>query len=125
MDHSSVNGCFFNIVGTIQAGSTIWWTWEVEDAFSTVRLGDKNAMKTFSVKLTQQLNDLVAMVRSDLSNLQRKKVNPISISSLSTWTTCRRAFNIARDVGNMVRYTEWNFSHVQDAVKVLWTELMD
>lgn len=58
----------------MQAGSTIWWTWEVEDAFRNVRLGDKNAMKTFSIKLSNQLNDLVAMVRSDLSNLQRKKV---------------------------------------------------
>jgi hypothetical protein len=46
----------------------------VEDAFRNVRLGDKNAMKAFSVKLSNQLNDLVAMVRSDLSNLQRKKV---------------------------------------------------
>jgi dynein heavy chain len=59
----------------VQAGSTIWWTWEVEDAFSSVRLGDKNAMKTFSVKLTKQLNDLVTIVRSDLNNLQRKKVH--------------------------------------------------
>jgi dynein heavy chain len=58
----------------VQAGSTIWWTWEVEDAFSSVRLGDKNAMKTFSVKLTKQLNDLVTIVRSNLNNLQRKKV---------------------------------------------------
>jgi len=59
---------------TVQAGSAIWWTWEVEDAFRNVRLGDKNAMKTFSIKLSNQLNDLVAMVRSDLSNLERKKV---------------------------------------------------
>lgn len=41
----------------MQAGSTIWWTWEVEDAFRNVRLGDKNAMKTFSIKLSNQLND--------------------------------------------------------------------
>ena len=37
----------------------------MEDAFSSVRLGDKNAMKTFSVKLTKQLNDLVAIVVGD------------------------------------------------------------
>ncbi|XP_073386148.1 dynein-1-alpha heavy chain, flagellar inner arm I1 complex isoform X3 [Physcomitrium patens] len=61
------------------AGSTIWWTWEVEDAFQNVQLGDKNAMKKFSVKLSNQLNDLVAMVRSDLTNLIRKKVNALII----------------------------------------------
>ncbi|KAL2608324.1 hypothetical protein R1flu_026897 [Riccia fluitans] len=44
-------------------GSTIWWTWEVEDAFHAVRLGDKNAMKTFSLKLTNQLTELVGLVR--------------------------------------------------------------
>jgi dynein heavy chain len=66
----------------VQAGSTIWWTWEVEDAFSSVRLGDKNAMKTFSVKLTKQLNDLVTIVRSDLNNLQRKKVHKENTPSI-------------------------------------------
>ncbi len=66
----------------VQAGSTIWWTWEVEDAFSSVHLGDKNAMKTFSVKLTKQLNDLVTIVRSDLNNLQRKKVHKENTASI-------------------------------------------
>lgn len=54
----------------------------MEDAFSSVRLGDKNAMKTFSVKLTKQLNDLVTIVRSDLNNLQRKKVNKENTPSI-------------------------------------------
>ncbi|OAE19678.1 hypothetical protein AXG93_1847s1410 [Marchantia polymorpha subsp. ruderalis] len=67
------------LTGLQQAGSTIWWTWEVEDAFRCVRLGDKNAMKTFSLKLTRQLTELVGMVRSDLSSLQRKKVNALII----------------------------------------------
>ncbi|EFJ08822.1 hypothetical protein SELMODRAFT_131043 [Selaginella moellendorffii] len=60
-------------------GSQIWWTWEVEDAFNSVRSGNKNSMKVFSFKLTDQLNELVGMVRSDLSNLQRKKVNALII----------------------------------------------
>ncbi|MCO5597847.1 hypothetical protein L7F22_051931 [Adiantum nelumboides] len=61
------------------AGSQIWWTWEVEDVFQSVRKGNKNAMKQFSTKCTEQLVDLVAMVRSDLSSLQRKKVNALII----------------------------------------------
>jgi len=80
------------------AGSTIWWTWEVEDAFSSVRLGDKNAMKTFSVKLTKQLNDLVAIVRSDLNNLQRKKAMhrriPIWVRIHGfEWAACHHCFD--------------------------------
>ncbi len=54
----------------------------MEDAFSSVHLGDKNAMKTFSVKLTKQLNDLVTIVRSDLNNLQRKKVHKENTASI-------------------------------------------
>nr|AML30863.1 axonemal inner arm dynein heavy chain 7 [Marsilea vestita] len=61
------------------AGSQVWWTWEVEDVFHNVRKGNKNAMKQFSAKCTDQLTDLVAMVRSDLSSLQRKKVNALII----------------------------------------------
>ncbi|KAJ7569126.1 hypothetical protein O6H91_01G062100 [Diphasiastrum complanatum] len=60
-------------------GSQIWWTWEVEDVFQRVHDGSKNAMKQFSFKLTDQLTDLVGMVRSDLSSLQRKKVNALII----------------------------------------------
>eukprot|EP01018_Ginkgo_biloba_P029503 Gb_13875 [translate_table: standard] len=62
-----------------RVGSQIWWTWEVEDVFCSVRAGSKNAMKEFSTKLTDQLNELVNMVRSDLSSLQRKKVNALII----------------------------------------------
>ena len=60
-------------------GSQIWWTWEVEDVFRRVRDGNKYAMKDFAVKLTGQLVDLTGMVRSDLSKLERKKVNQLII----------------------------------------------
>ena len=60
-------------------GSQIWWTWEVEDTFRAVHDGSKHGMKDLSVKLTRQLGDLTTMVRSNLSNLDRKKVNSLII----------------------------------------------
>lgn len=60
-------------------GSQIWWTWEVEDTFRQVAVGNKYAMKTLESKLTSQLNDLVAMVRAPLDKITRKKVNTILI----------------------------------------------
>ena len=60
-------------------GSQIWWTWEVTDVFDRVRKGNKLAMKEFSGKLTGQLMELTTMVRGDLSNLNRKKINQLII----------------------------------------------
>ena len=61
------------------AGSQIWWTWEVENAFHEVAGGNKYAMKQLEARLTGQLNDLVAMVRRPLAKLVRKKVNTLLI----------------------------------------------
>ena len=53
---------------------------KVEDVFRQVKLGDKQAMKSLDGKLTSQLNDLVAQVRrTDLSRLDRKKINTLII----------------------------------------------
>ena len=60
-------------------GSQVWWTWYTEDTFRRVLGGDKYAMKGFASKLTQQLMELVAMVRTPLSKLMRKKVNTLLI----------------------------------------------
>ncbi|KAL6757976.1 dynein heavy chain, N-terminal region 1-domain-containing protein, partial [Haematococcus lacustris] len=60
-------------------GSQIWWTWETEDVFRRVREGSKHAMKDFAAKLTGQLTELTTMVRSNLSNEVRKKVNTLII----------------------------------------------
>ena len=60
-------------------GSQIWWTWETEDVFRRVRDGNKHGMKEFAAKLTGQLSELTTMVRSDLSNEARKKVNALII----------------------------------------------
>ena len=61
------------------AGSLVWWTWEVEDAFNGVAQGDKHALKNLETRLTKQLNDLVAMVRTSLNKINRKKVNTLLI----------------------------------------------
>lgn len=69
-----------NVLGmTGLVGSQIWWTWEVEDTFRAVLDGNKYAMKELEVKLTRQLGDLVAMVRTKLDSISRKKVNTLLI----------------------------------------------
>ncbi|CAJ1332260.1 unnamed protein product [Effrenium voratum] len=60
-------------------GTQIWWTWQVEDAFRKVAEGDKSAMKNELRKENQQVQDLVAFVRSPINKLQRKKVNTLII----------------------------------------------
>jgi dynein heavy chain len=69
-----------SVLGMVSiSGSQIWWTWEVEDAFKRVASGDKHAMKNLEHKLTSQLNDMVAMIRTTLPRLIRKKVNTLLI----------------------------------------------
>ena len=58
-----------------QTGIKVWWTWEIEDVFRRVSKGDKNAMKSYGVKLKNEVNDLVREVRKPLGKLMRKKVN--------------------------------------------------
>ena len=57
-----------------QTGIKVWWTWEIEDVFRRVHLGDKNAMKMYGGKLKDEVTDLVREVRTDLNKLMRKKV---------------------------------------------------
>jgi dynein heavy chain, axonemal len=61
------------------AGSQIWWTWETEDTFQRVQSGNKYAMKDFLSKQNSQLAQLTGMVRTDLTNETRKKVNQMII----------------------------------------------
>ena len=54
----------------------------MEDVFEKVREGNKYAMKQESVKQTKDLNDLVALVRTDLNSQERKKVNSLIITDV-------------------------------------------
>ena len=44
------------------AGNQVWWTWEVEDVFSKVKAGLKQAMKEYAKKQHRQIDDLVVQV---------------------------------------------------------------
>ena len=60
-------------------GSQIWWTWETEDAFRKVALGNKYAMKELLDAQQDQLLDLVKKVRQPLKSHMRKKINTLLI----------------------------------------------
>jgi len=47
-------------------GIQIWWTWRVEDVFRKFTLNDNSAMKKEGKKQTNDLNDLIDLVRQDL-----------------------------------------------------------
>jgi dynein heavy chain len=64
---------YLGMVGLV--GSQVWWTWEVEDVFTKIKSGNKLAMKKYSKLLSEQLENLVIMVRSDLSSNDRRKIN--------------------------------------------------
>jgi len=61
------------------AGSQVWWTWEVEDVFSRVKMGNKQAMKEFAKKQAREIDELVVLVRTPLSKNDRKKFNTVLI----------------------------------------------
>ena len=60
-------------------GSQIWWTWRVENAYESISHKSKDALQKLEVTLTQELSDMVAMVRSSLDVITRKKVNTLLI----------------------------------------------
>lgn len=60
-------------------GTQIWWTWHVEDVFRKVREGNKYAMKEESSKQTNDLLNLIELVRGDIDRLLRKKLNTLIV----------------------------------------------
>ena len=69
-----------NNIGMVSVvGTQIWWTFSVQDVFNRVKEGDKYAMKNELTKQTQDLNDLISLVRTDLNSENRKKVNTLII----------------------------------------------
>ena len=63
----------------ILASNQVWWTWEVEDVFNKIKLGDKMGLKAYSKKLHIQIDDTVVKIRSQLSKNDRKKFNSLLI----------------------------------------------
>ena len=60
-------------------GTQIWWTFAVEDVFHRVARGDKHALKNELAKESEDLNNLIALIRTSISNLLRKAVNTLII----------------------------------------------
>jgi dynein heavy chain len=60
-------------------GTQIWWTFAVEDVFRQMKGGNKHAMKQELAKESSELNDLIALVRTDINSLLRKCVNTLII----------------------------------------------
>lgn len=60
-------------------GSQVWWTFSVEDVFKAVSEGDKHAMKNELNKQSDDLLDLIQLVRTDIDTNTRSKVNALII----------------------------------------------
>jgi dynein heavy chain, axonemal len=60
-------------------GTQIWWTFAIEDVFRRLAAGDKHAMKNELLKETKDVNDLIALVRTDIDSNLRKLVNTMII----------------------------------------------
>ena len=67
------------------SGSQIWWTWEVEYSFCSVKAGESHAILLLDKKLNKQLKDMVEMIHSPLDELTRKKVNTLLIIDVHAW----------------------------------------
>ncbi|XP_038008579.1 dynein heavy chain 10, axonemal [Motacilla alba alba] len=63
----------------VLAANQVWWTWEVEDVFRKVKMGEKQAMKFYAKKMHKQIDDLVTRIMTPLSKNDRKKYNTVLI----------------------------------------------
>jgi dynein heavy chain, axonemal len=60
-------------------GTQIWWTFSIDDVFRRLAAGDKHAMKNELHKETKDVNDLIALVRTDIDSKLRKLVKTMII----------------------------------------------
>jgi len=60
-------------------GTQIWWTFQIEDVFRRVQGGNKHAMKNELRLENQNLDNLISLVRTDISSNLRKLVNTLII----------------------------------------------
>ncbi|XP_033947329.1 dynein axonemal heavy chain 10 [Pseudochaenichthys georgianus] len=63
----------------VLAASQVWWTWEVEDVFKSVKKGEKNALKTYAIKMHKQINELVKRITQPMKTNDRRKINTVLI----------------------------------------------
>ncbi|CAF5154833.1 unnamed protein product, partial [Rotaria magnacalcarata] len=58
-------------------GSQVFWTMEVNLAFSRIEEGYENGLKDYFKKAVAQLNALIEMLLTDISPLERQKIETI------------------------------------------------
>jgi len=58
-------------------GTQIWWTSEVNMAFTRLEEGFETALKDYQKKQINQLNTLIEMLRGDLTESNRQKIMTI------------------------------------------------
>nr|XP_046243361.1 dynein axonemal heavy chain 10 [Scatophagus argus] len=59
----------------VLAANQVWWTWEVEDVFSSVKKGEKHALRNYAKKMHQQIDELVTRITQPLKRNDRRKLN--------------------------------------------------
>ncbi|VDN18892.1 unnamed protein product [Dibothriocephalus latus] len=63
----------------VLAATQIWFTWETEDVFKRMKMGQRRALKDFSKKLIDQINQIVQMVRGKVTANVMKKLETVLI----------------------------------------------
>ncbi|XP_061673976.1 dynein axonemal heavy chain 10-like [Syngnathoides biaculeatus] len=63
----------------VLATNQVWWTWEVEDVFNNLKLGDKHALKNYATKMHQQIDELVTRIMQPMKKNDRRKLNTVLI----------------------------------------------
>ncbi|KAJ8284497.1 hypothetical protein COCON_G00033470 [Conger conger] len=63
----------------VLASSQVWWTWEVEDVFKKLKMGDKQALKNYAKKMHGQIDELVTRITQPLKSNDRRKINTVLI----------------------------------------------
>lgn len=59
----------------VLAANQVWWTWEVEDVFTNVKNGEKNALRDYAKKMHQQIDELVTRITQPMKKNDRRKIN--------------------------------------------------
>ena len=58
-------------------GSQVFWTMEVNSAFARIEEGYENGLKDYFKKAVLQLNALIELLLTDISTLERQKIETI------------------------------------------------
>ena len=78
MHHTIQSPTYIHITSQVAlAGTQIWWTTEVNIAFSRLEEGYETALKDYYKKQVNQLNTLIHLLLGDLSKADRQRIMTI------------------------------------------------